>query len=622
MTIEKCLSICRGHGFAFSGLEYRSECHCFAKEPSDGFTFAWHDKCNMKCLGDKNQICGGENAMSIWSTPIIIQSRGLCVYDFPGNRRVFQGLALVNDPTMTRSKCAFDICMAQGYDWFGVENGNECHCGNDLARTIPTDPSECKKPCAGDSSEYCGNSWRLLIDSWWINSVDGKTLGSSEEYGHGDCIKDFPENRLIHHKYSVDFMTVEKCQDICTSGYFKVYGVEDGSDCYCGHSVHPYIRLSDLECNIPCPGNASEYCGGASAMNIYKVETKCEAEKRKNPIGIGVYTPACIESGVNIGAFKWKQFYPSTGYSWCVNPNGDKLPWTMTPPGHGDIDCKPYYTGQCLRDNVITGDLIQQILQGPEYEDGQMTIELCYDSCKAAFFKFAGVENGNQCHCGNQIHVLPLHDSLFPYPTELESKIYPDIDCGDICPGDSSETCGGEDKMKIYNVRSQCEIARDDALLWWINNPNGTIQDGVSIPKCTEVGEYEPEQCSVYGLCYCVDVNGNQLPFTVEACSPFYTGQCIENYRTTKILNFQNSSEDMTPDFCENKCKTLDPENLFYGVQNSTDCYCGKDFNDHMVPSNYYLPPRFCDSPCSGNATQVCGGSDNMNLYSILSTDN
>ena len=116
MTIEKCLSICRGHGFEFSGLQYRSECHCFENEPSGGFALTWPYKCNMRCIGDKNQICGGENAMSIWSTPLIIQGRGLCVYDFPDPNRVFHGIALTNDPTMTQVKCA-QICSGQGTEF-------------------------------------------------------------------------------------------------------------------------------------------------------------------------------------------------------------------------------------------------------------------------------------------------------------------------------------------------------------------------------------------------------------------------------------------------------------------------------------------------------------------------
>ena len=64
----------------------------------------------------------------------------------------------------------------------------------------------------------------------------------------------------------------------------------------------------------------------------------------------------------------------------------------MTPPGPSDLDCKPYYTGQCLRDNVLSGEIFLHILNGPEYTDDEMTIDLCFDSCQDPFFKFAWLE--------------------------------------------------------------------------------------------------------------------------------------------------------------------------------------------------------------------------------------
>ena len=506
------------------------------------------------------------------------------------------------------------MIFSKGYDWFGVENGDECRCGNDLSRTIPTDPSECEKPCSGNSTEFCGNSWRLFINSWWIFSEDDTSLSeSTAEYGNGVCIQDFPESRILSHKFSDDPMTIMKCQDICTSGYYQFYGLENGTDCYCGYHVYPYEKLPDSDCNIPCPGKADENCGGKSAMNIFKVETKCEKERRKNPPGIGVYTPQCMNAGVNVGAYQWTQNWPSTGYSWCVDTDGNRLEATLTPPGTADIDCKPYYTGQCLRDNVLNGELIRRILRGPQFEEDLMTLDLCYDSCKDAFFKFAGVENGTECYCANELQVLPWFDSV--RLDELESKIVPDIECGKICPGNSFETCGDKNRMKIFNVRSKCEVQRDDDLQWYIDNPHGT---GRTITACTNKGEFEPQQCSLNGGCNCVDVNGNLVPDSNgENCSNFYTGQCISDDMYTKILNFQSRDESMTPALCEDTCNRINLESFYYGVENSTDCYCGNDFNDDLSPSDYYLPSQLCDLPCAGNNTQMCGGSYQMNIFSI-----
>ena len=67
MTVEMCLATCREKGFRYSGLQWNIECYC-GDEPNHGFEWAWLDKCDTKCAGDSNQICGGTGAMSVYST--------------------------------------------------------------------------------------------------------------------------------------------------------------------------------------------------------------------------------------------------------------------------------------------------------------------------------------------------------------------------------------------------------------------------------------------------------------------------------------------------------------------------------------------------------------------------
>ena len=81
MTIQLCLSICREKGYAYAGLEYSEECFC-GDQPKNGFDWMWQTKCDLRCSGDRNQICGGKNAMSVWTVPPKILN-GLCVHDFP-----------------------------------------------------------------------------------------------------------------------------------------------------------------------------------------------------------------------------------------------------------------------------------------------------------------------------------------------------------------------------------------------------------------------------------------------------------------------------------------------------------------------------------------------------------
>ena len=65
-------------------------------------------------------------------------------------------------------------CWFLDFLYYGLQNGNECYCGNSDKLFIPTYPSECNKKCNGNLSQLCGGSWRLNIfqnDQQKLNSI-------------------------------------------------------------------------------------------------------------------------------------------------------------------------------------------------------------------------------------------------------------------------------------------------------------------------------------------------------------------------------------------------------------------------------------------------------------------
>ena len=158
MTVEMCLSACGGKGFDYSGLQWQIECYC-GNEPVNGFQWAWFDKCHDRCAGNSNQICGGSNAISVYSTPKT-NINGLCVFDFPYPRRILSDLSIIGKNNMTIENCS-EIC--KNYEYFGLQNGDECHCGNKATQFMPTYPSSCNERCTGDSTQICGGNWRLTV---------------------------------------------------------------------------------------------------------------------------------------------------------------------------------------------------------------------------------------------------------------------------------------------------------------------------------------------------------------------------------------------------------------------------------------------------------------------------
>ena len=49
---------------------------------------------------------------------------------------------------------------------------------------------------------------------------------------------------------------------------------------------------------------------------------------------------------------------------------------------------------------------------------------------------------------------------------------------------------------------------------------------------------------------------------------------------------------------------------LYAGVQYTSECFCGNSYGKYGS-----LPESSCNMPCSGNKTQICGGTWSNSVY-------
>lgn len=80
-----------------------------------------------------------------------------CMPDNQGGKRVLNG-ANTGEENLTVESC-LRFCGDEGFSIAGLENSNECFCGDSLTDGLkPTamPMGKCLSPCAGDSSENCG----------------------------------------------------------------------------------------------------------------------------------------------------------------------------------------------------------------------------------------------------------------------------------------------------------------------------------------------------------------------------------------------------------------------------------------------------------------------------------
>jgi len=97
---------------------------------------------------------------------------------------------------------------------------------------------------------------------------------------------------------------------------------------------------------------------------------------------------------------------------------------------------------------------------------------------------------------------------------------------------------------------------------------------------------------------------------------------CVADTTTgARLLNGPSyvNNTAMTREMCSDFCRRS--KQLYFGIEYSTQCYCGNSFTGFAGNS---LPPLIdpssCNMPCSGNPTQYCGGSRALNLYNVLNT--
>jgi hypothetical protein len=164
MTIELCAATCGSS--AFYGVEYGRECYCADEINPTAFVAPDSSVCDMPCLGNTDEICGGMSTINIYGapagttdpTPESPYELTGCFAEPAGARGLPQ---LYASTKMTVALC-HQTCSLAGYTYAGLEYSTECWCGNEIAALEPAEGS-CTAACAGDATQTCGGNNALQL---------------------------------------------------------------------------------------------------------------------------------------------------------------------------------------------------------------------------------------------------------------------------------------------------------------------------------------------------------------------------------------------------------------------------------------------------------------------------
>ncbi|CAM9537598.1 unnamed protein product [Sphacelaria rigidula] len=92
---------------------------------------------------------------------------------------------------------------------------------------------------------------------------------------------------------------------------------------------------------------------------------------------------------------------------------------------------------------------------------------------------------------------------------------------------------------------------------------------------------------------------------------------CFKDSKQDRILGHKlTDDENMNAQFCFDYCLSLGAP--YFGTQFGVECWCATEM---VVEYDRHGEGAECNYACAGNGSEMCGGNDALNLYSIESTD-
>ncbi|KAF5341506.1 hypothetical protein D9757_014259 [Collybiopsis confluens] len=202
----------------------------------------------------------------------------------------------------------------------------------------------------------------------------------------------------------------------------------------------------------------------------------------------------------------------------------------------------------------------RRALTGSSYSDKAMTPAKCLTFCRG--YKYAGTEYGTQCFCGNSLQNNGATGLI-------KGSGY----CNYRCAGDSSQSCGGSYFLSVYST-SMSTLPAPGSF-----KSLGCVAEGTTGARRALTGTSYADSAMTPAICQSLCVG-------------------------YKYAGTEYGSE----------CK-LDEISADIGVFNGcASGYCGDTFTNNGA-SGIIVASSNCNSKCSGDTSQFCGGSYFLSLY-------
>ncbi|KAK3336500.1 glyoxal oxidase-like protein [Cercophora scortea] len=211
--------------------------------------------------------------------------------------------------------------------------------------------------------------------------------------------------------------------------------------------------------------------------------------------------------------------------------------------------------------------------------NAEMTVAKCTAACHTAGYILAGVEYAGECYCGNTIANGGLPASS---------------GCNMLCNGNSSEICGGGNRLNVYDYMNQYVVSTSSSA---VASSTSSVASSSSSVVVLAVSTSSTSAAPV--------PTGPVQPATV---GNYVWYGCKTEATGIRALNGATYAADtMTLESCQAFCSAF----TYFGVEYARECYCGNSFNTGSVAA----PATDCSFTCMGNAFEYCGAGNRLSVY-------
>lgn len=446
VTPISCINGCSELGYKLAGLQGKT---CSCGDTSSAGSKIADSNCNTACSGDKTQICGGSEAVDIYTMAASNTTAGAiaagkslpdyagCFVDSTASPAMKSPYTVTNDK-LTGSTCARS-CAQYGYKYAGLVGGNTCKCSNDLPTSERVQASRfCTTACKGNATETCGGN--AYMDAFDISKFVATDPTVYKPTGWVGCYSNSASSLTLEKiAFQSSPLTAATCRTACANQGYTYAGTGNSNTCYCGNSLSKGTKGTMTSCNQPCAENTGETCGaGTSFIDVYTTS------------GSGAYSSAagyagCFNDDNTLNSFQISLSYQSAeicsaqcagrGFLFAGMRNnlckcGTKVPSNNIASSGCTTPCSADNKQMCGGSSSIsvydlakagkTTDIQyfkwnstgfggcfyeggKRMLTGLFKYDAQLTVAKCIGYCKDGGFALAGAEYGTECYCGNKL---------------------------------------------------------------------------------------------------------------------------------------------------------------------------------------------------------------------------